>query len=611
MINRKRLFVGILSISIALGGCSIKNESTLEAQTEISNESTAVSDLKPTNVDEWLEKLSVEEKAAQMVQGAVYSLSTENMKEYSYGSVLSTWDGMDKSASGWKSLIREYQTAALESETGIPFIYGNDAVHGVNTCDGAVIFPHNIGIGAANDPELTYEMGLAVADEAKITGMLWDFAPCVALSTDPRWGRTYESYAADLDIIKSLSTSFAKGLIDAGILPCAKHFIGDGNVKYGTGEDDRIIDRGDATLSEAEIQELASVYKALIGTGVKSIMISHSSVNGEKLHASKALINDLLKGELGFDGIVVSDWESIHNIPGSTLKEQTITAINAGIDMLMEPDLYEDCRKYIIEAVNSSEISIERVDDAVRRILQVKYDMGIFEDPMMENLKTEQSDVGSDEYRNIARQLVEKSLVLLKNDNNVLPIKSGTKIYITGPAMNNTGLLCGGWTLTWLGSLDKNYIKEGKTILDGFNELAEELNLEIIIDDSRAEEADITVLCISETTYAEWEGDTTDLSITGEYGHMANASSIEKAKTSENPTVALITAGRNVIYDEYESDWDSVVMCYLPGSEGNGIANVLTGKAPFEGKLAMPYYSSIENLENGIEKFSIGYGLEY
>lgn len=614
----KRKLMVLLALVLVLSGCSGKQPNNTDKphdNTVVTSENRVSS----ISVEDTLARLTLDQKAAQMVQGAVYNVSDDVMKKNCYGSILSTYGEKSLNASEWKSLILRYQKDAISSDAGIPYLYGNDAVHGVNTCEGTVIFPHNIGIGAANDPELTYQMGLAVANEAKLTGMLWSFSPCLAAAQDPRWGRTYESYSSQTDIVTKLGTSFAKGLIDGGLLPCAKHFFADGNVLYGTGEtldrEKRLIDRGNAQLSDAEIHDLLKVYQSAIDAGVKTIMISHSSLNGIKMHANEKYIS-YLKHNMGFKGFIVSDWDSIHNIPGNSLKEQTITAINAGIDMLMEDAQYEDCRKYIVEAVKEGKISMDRVNDAVRRILTVKKEMGILDDPMMERVTSEESSVGSLEYRNLARKLVEESLVLLKNNNSILPIKKGTKIFITGPAANDVGVQCGGWTITWLGSSDaynngQKWIPEGKTILDGLNELAKEYDLTIITDPKKAANADMTLLCLGEKTYAEWKGDSADINITGALGLDGNSEAIALAKSLGHPTIACIVAGRNVIISDYMMQWDGIVMCYLPGSEGDGIANVLTGKSNFTGTLPMPYYSNVKEIRTDKVMFPVGYGLKY
>ena len=569
--------------------------------------------------EEIVAELTLEQKAAQMIQPAGYNPTiSADMRCDGYGSVLHMYD--KESPDEWKRFILDLQEQALRSPAGIPYIYGTDSVHGNIRGDETVIFPHNIGVGAANDPELTYQMGLAVADEMKMTGMLWNFAPCVATAQDLRWGRTYESYSSDPEIVKSLGVAYAKGNIDGGVLPCAKHFLGDGNTTFGSASiadngwwEDSFLDRGDAELSGEQLDEILAVYKALVDSGVKTIMPSFSSINGVRMHYNKELITGVLKEKWGFDGFVISDWEATHFIPGNDLKEQTINAVNTGIDMLMEPDRYKDCMNYIIEGVSEGLIPRERVDDAVTRIIRVKIDMGIIADPMMENLEIRADAAGCDEYRNLARQLVEKSLVLLKNENKILPLKKGSKIYVAGPAANDTGALCGGWTYAWLGNLDSaaggKYVSHGKTILDGFNMLADEYGYTIITDPAKAKEVDVVVLCVGEIPYAEYTGDTKDPSLTGPLALSGNRKAIEAVKKLGKPTVACIVAGRNVFYDAFEKDWKAVVMCYLPGSEGDGVANVLAGKAPFSGKLPMPYYSSAEDIGTSNVKFEVGYGL--
>ncbi len=563
-----------------------------------------------------LSKLTLEQKVNQMMQPAVFRASQDSMMENCYGSVLSNLS-TPTDAEGWKSTILSYQEAALKSKTKIPFLYGNDAVHGHNTVTNTVIFPHNIGLGAANDPELMKKMGGAVAEEMKLSGVLWNFSPCVAQAQDPRWGRTYESYSTNVDIITALSTEFSKGMLEHGVMPCAKHYIGDGNVKFGTGEKsdvERIIDRGDSTLTDAEINELLKPYKALIDAGVMTIMPSHSSINGVKMHCNKALLTDKLKNELGFKGFIISDWESIHNVPGATNYEKIVSCVNAGIDMLMEPNDYEEFKRNIIDAVKKGDIKQERIDDAVTRILRVKFMMGLFDDPMQENIKTEVKETGSAQYRDIARQLVEKSLVLVKNDGQALPLKKGQKIYVTGPAADSVHVQCGGWTIQWgglVGSNDKTSV-QGTSILEGLKAVAKEYGITIITDSNKASEADVTLLCVGEKSYAEWEGDTEDLSITGKLGLNGNEDAIAEAKKLGKPTVTLVVAGRQVLIDEYLKDWNSVVMCYLPGTEGQGVANVLVNKVGFSGKLSMPWYKTTKDIKTTNKPlFEQGFGLTY
>lgn len=611
MIKARRSISLLITVILVLGLCACNksnpgNDSDNRINKEIVTQATAK--YKGMTAEEITATLSLEQKAYQMVIPAIYNITMADMKEHDYGAVLSQYTGMDITQGGWKRLIANLQSAALQSEAAIPFYYGTDAIHGVGYCNGAVVFPHNIGIGAANDKELTYRMGLAVADELKLTGMLWNYSPCVAVDKDPRWGRTKESYSSDYRIVDSLAESYTRGLLEGGITVCPKHFLGDGSVTFGTGEDYMLIDRGDARLSEEEIRNLLEVYQTQIDAGVQTIMISHSSLNSIKMHENAEYINDILKGKMGFQGFVVSDWESIQHISVNDLKEQVIVAINAGIDMLMQPENFELCAEYIIEAVQEGSISKARVDDAVTRIIKVKLNAGLFDDPMQESIDTVEEEVGSDSYRRLAAKLVEKSLVLVKNENNVLPFKHGMKIYVTGPASNKSGIYCGGWTGQWMGIQD---IKGGSTILDGLKDIADEYNFTIITDKDKANEADVVLLCIGEQTYAEWYGDTEDLSITGSLGLPGNKEAIDEANKLGLPTITCIVAGRNTIISDYIDWWDAVVMCYLPGSEAKVIANVLSGKADFSGKLPMPWYSSVDEIGTDKCLFPLGYGLSY
>ena len=558
-----------------------------------------------------MQKMSLQQKIAQMLQGAGYWLTYDDMKEYCFGSVLNGGNSNRRDAATWRSFVDGYQTAAMHSALPIPFLYGLDAIHGHNNVQDAVIFPHNIGIGAANDEALTYKMGAAVAEEMKVTRVLWNFGPCVAVDSDPRWGRTYESYSTDPDTVAKLGAAFAKGQLDHGVMPTAKHYVGDGSVAYGTGEEGKLIDRGDAKLTDAQLSELLKPYRALLSEGVKVVMASHSSVNGVKMHANKQLLTDELKGKLGFEGFIVSDWESVEHIPGKNLGVKLATAINAGIDMLMQPQNYMECMSLITGAVKSGVIPQSRIDDAVRRILTVKYGMGLFDDPMQEKVPHEVTQVGTQGYRNLARQLVQESLVLVKNEGKALPLKKGSTVFITGPAADNVGIQCGGWTVQWEGGIDQGgrHVTQGTTILEGLQAAAKEYGLNVITDAKQASKADVTLLCVGEKPYSEWEGDTKDMSLTGDMSLPGNKQAIELAKKLKKPTVALIVAGREVLIQDYLKDWSSAVMCYLPGSEGEGVSDVLTGKVNFKGKLSMPWYKTVKGIGTNDTLFSRGYGL--
>lgn len=568
-------------------------------------------------VKDLMSRMSNEDKAGQMVQGLIGAVSYAEMTELGIGSILSGGGSVpgDGSVQSWQLAIGNYQDGAMMTSLGIPFIYGIDAVHGHSNVYGAVIFPQNIGLGAANDPELMYQMGTAVAEEMKLTHTLWNFSPCVAVAQDPRWGRTYESFSSDPEIVSDLALAYYKGLSDHGIVATAKHFAGDGGTVFGTGEGDNLIDRGDTVIAAQEFRDThIKPYEALIDEGLKIVMVSFSSINGVKMSESKYYITDVLKGELEFDGIVISDWEATLSLSGTNYEQNVILAVNAGIDVLMEPNNYKLAITAILSGLESGQISQARVDDAVSRILTVKFDLGLFEDPYLDSLTHEVDQLGSEGYREVAKMLVSESLVLLKNEGNILPLQSGSKIYVTGPAADDIGVQCGGWTITWQGRTD-GYEEntEGTTILEGLEEYASQYGLEIITDPDRAAEADVVILAIGEIPYAEYLGDTEDMSIVGALGLTGNSEAIEAAKQLGKPIVTLIVAGRNVLIDEYLPEWDSVVMCYLPGTEGDGVAAVLVGQGAFTGQLAMPWYADTKDIGTAspVLLFEMGFGLTY
>lgn len=555
--------------------------------------------------EEIVSQLTLSQKISQMLLPACYYIDSGMMQANCYGGSLSAFDRFD--ADAWRRFVDKLQSAAVESEAGIPFIYGQDDVHGVNYCAGAVIFPHNIGLGAANDEELMVEVGRITADEAKLCHMLWNFAPCLAQSVDPRWGRTYESYGADLDCIARLGAAYTRGLVEGGVVACAKHFLADGNVAFGTGENPEmgmLLDRGDATLSDGEIDALFDVYRALLEAGAQTVMISHSSLNGVKMHENAEMIGRL-KAMMGPDRFIVSDWDSVQNTSPDTYYDQIVTAVNAGIDMLMEVERFDEARQIIADAVAAGDIPEARVDDAARRIIQVKLDAGIIADPFGKKLETAQPKTGSAEYRAVAENLVEESLVLLKNENGVLPLKAGAKVYVLGPAADDAAAQCGGWTMEWNGSEQPN-IPGVTTLLKGLKDVAREAGITVVAD---PDEADVVLLAVGEHAYAEWNGDTDDPDLCGPCGLPGNAAAIEKARALGKPVVACVIAGRQVFIRDYIDDWDAAVMCYLPGSEGQGIANALCGRAPFTGRTPSPWYGGVDEIGTGACWLEAGYGL--
>jgi len=563
--------------------------------------------------EEIVADLTLEQKAAQMVQPSKYNIPSDIlMKTNCYGSLYAEAGAVPMEE--WRKYLDGYMEASLKSEAGIPCIVAQDHAHGVGYTINSVYFPHNIGQGAANDEELEYQMGLITAEESKLCHMPWNLYPCVAQSEDPRWGRTYESYGSDLETITRLSTAYTKGLIDGGVIACAKHFFGDGNVEYGSGDTSggevRLLDRGNSELTDAEISELLKVYKAQIDAGVQTIMVSFSSLNGKQMHEYGEYIMKL-KDEMGFQGLIISDYEGSQRTSPATYEEQIILGVNSGIDLFMEVARYDDAMASIVNGVNSGKITEERLNDAVTRIIRVKKEAGLFDDPLFENIETKYDDVGSPEYRGVAEQLVEKSLVLLKNDKKTLPLKEGTKVYILGPAADDASAQCGGWTIEWVASPSKD-IQGVTTIKKAFETYAADYGIEVITDPNEAKNADVVLLCVGEKSYAEWYGDTEDLELCGKCGLDGNREAIDEAAKLGKPVVTCIVAGRQVILDKKDyKDWDSVVMCYLPGSEGKGISDVLCGCSDFSGKLPSPWYGSIDQIGTDKSFLERGYGLSY
>ena len=603
--KHSKIIAAFFTASLVLTSCASSGQTALSEPVEVSAEEakTGVERYTGMSAKEIVATLTLDQKAAQMVEGAYYNVSFDEMKKNDYGSILDKFEELpNPKAEDWFEFIGQYQKSALSSEAAIPFIYGQDNVHGADFTYGSVIFPQSINMGAAKDPELMKEYGALVGSDLVHEGLLLNFSPCVDAAQDPRWGRTYECYSDNNEIIKELSVAYAEGLMSEGVVVCAKHFFGGGYTKYGTGEysdsTDRIIDRGDAEMTQEEIDAQLSVYEALIKAGVPVIMVSHSSLWGTKMHENAEYLS-YLKDNLGFKGFILSDWDSIEKCSGSSVKENVIICINAGIDMLMEADRYEECRGYIVEAVNEGSISSERIDDAVTRIIQVKMDAGLFEDPLMENISPTY-EFGSEKSHQVARELAAKSFVPLKAGEH-LTIEPGMKVYVTGPAATDTGAILGGWTYFWLGASDRDHsqrvLPNDPSILEALQAAAAEKGFEIITDKERIDECDMVVLCVGEHPYAEWHGDTEDLSIVGDMALSGNKRAIEEAAASGKPTLTLIIAGRNVIVSDYLDDWDSCIMCYLPGSEGgNAVADVLTGAVPLTGTLPMPYYSSIDQI---------------
>ena len=569
-------------------------------------------------VNDLLSRMTLSQKIGQMVQAEWPNISPKEMEEYELGSLLSGGEILlpENTKAGWKKIIQDYQDALAKTSLKIPMIFGVDAVHGHNNMYGATIFPHNIGLGAANDVEGVFKMSQITGKEVLATGINWNFSPSIASAKDPRWGRTYESFSTDPAIASRLGLAFTQGHLSVGMVGCAKHYLGDGGTKMGTGLSNK-MDRGNTILTKTEITtELLPPYQAQIAAGVQTIMPSYSSLNGTKMHENSYYIQEVLKGALGFQGFIISDYEAIREIKNANFEEQIWKAVNSGIDMLMEPVKWKSTIYALKRGVENEHIREARIDDAVSRILKVKFESGLFEDPNQNKTKFQARQFRAKTAQKVAQDLAQRSLVLLKNEKAILPIPFHTKIFITGAGVHNIGLQCGGWTIDWNGRIDgKEKITEGVTILEGLKNLAPTKRITLIKDKKEANKADIVLQVLSEKPYAEMNGDCAEISLIGPMAHPDNEATMNFVNTLNKPTVTVILAGRHLANLEKDlATWDACIMAYLPGSEGGqAIADTLLGKTDFVGRLPMPWYKTVEDIEKVTPDllFDIGYGLSY
>jgi beta-glucosidase len=577
-------------------------------------------------VEDLLGRMTIRDKIAQMTQVEKNSIFPQDIAALGIGSLLSGGGGSpdENTPEGWAKMVDEFQNYALNGPLGIPLIYGVDAVHGHNNVKGATVFPHNIGLGAANDAELMLRIGEITATEVAATGIDWNFAPTVAVTQDIRWGRTYESFGEDPDLVTPLAVAYMEGLQGDDlsdtltVLATPKHFVGDGGTTWGSGTSGRLIDQG---VTEVDEETLRAVhlppYVEAIDSGAESVMISYSSWNDIKVHADEYLVTDVLKGELGFDGFVISDWGAIDQI-SDDYYEAVVTSINAGIDMNMVPYQYQRFISVLWQAVDNGDVPIERIDDAVRRILRVKFELGLFEAPYADTdlLPT----VGSAEHRAVAREAVAKSAVLLKNDGGLLPISDDiTTIFVGGQAADDIGIQSGGWTIEWQGK--EGAITPGTTILEGIEASVPEGvtvyydkfgNLGRVDTGGAAVEPEICIGVVGERPYAEFEGDSADLAMASR-----DLSVVENLAASCDKVVVVLISGRPLIITEMIDGWDALVAAWLPGTEGQGVADVLFGIELFSGKLPFTWPESIDQVPLGAlaasgeePLFPFGYGLE-
>lgn len=578
-------------------------------------------------VEPLLEKMTLAEKVGQMTQAEYGSLKgVDEIRELAVGSVLS--GGNDDPAAGnsvdaWTALYDKCQGEALKTRLGVPLLYGIDAVHGHSNVLDAVIFPHNIGLGCADEPDLVERIARLTALEVRATGIQWAFAPCVTVPRDDRWGRTYEGFSEDPERVSRLGAAAVRGLqtddlsAPEAVLACAKHFVGDGGTVAEVRQSQFLegvgirLDQGDTRCDEETLRRVhISPYLPCLAEGVASIMPSYSSWNGVKCTASKELLTDILKEELGFQGFLISDYQAIDQCH-EDYKTAIGIAINAGIDMAMAPHKYREYIKLLTELVNEGVVPQERIDDAVRRILRVKAAMGLL-DPDRNQLSDAawQAGFGSEERRQVAREAVQKSLVLLKNEN-ALPLKPGS-LQVVGAAADDLGIQCGGWTIDWQGKVGE-VTSGGTTILEGFRQLAGEDAVSYSADGSGLKADAPAIVVVGEKPYAEGVGDNDQLTLSEE-----DQAVVKRSLESGAPVVLVVLSGRPIVLEEATlGAAQAVVAAWLPGTEGAGVADVLLGHAAPTGTLSFSWPRSADQhpINVGDEDydplFPYGHGLKY
>jgi beta-glucosidase len=548
-----------------------------------------------------LSKMSMAEKIGQMTQVDVSSMQPlDAVSLYYIGSILRSGSVSQdpKTSESWAASFKIFQDEAMRTRLKIPIIFGVDAIHGNGDLDGATIFPHQIGLGATRDAELVRQIGQATAEEMLASGSQWNFAPVVAVTQDIRWGRTYESFGEDTTLVSELGSAYLEGLqtIPADMTPAAdqilhalatpKHFLGDGGTTFGTSikvsEIPYLLDQGDMRFDEVTIRSLfLPPYQVAVNSGAMSIMISLSSWNGVRMHAQKYWITDVLKGELSFQGFVISDWAGMDQI-GNDYYSSIVTGINAGIDMNMVPFDYVRFIDTVTQAVQKGDIPEKRINDAVRRILTVKMELGLFDNPNGD--PSPPLIVETEAHRVLARQAVSESLVLLKNERFTLPlVKDTPMIYVAGQGADDMGMQCGGWTNGWQGNLGN--IRSGTTILQGIREAVLPGSLvKYSITGEFTDIADVGVVVVGEKPYAEGMGDKANLDLA-----QIDINAITNLRAHSRKLVVILLSGRPMIITKYLPLADAWVAAWLPGTEGAGVADNLFGDHPFTGKLAFTW----------------------
>ncbi|MEO0466465.1 MAG: glycoside hydrolase family 3 N-terminal domain-containing protein [Pseudomonadota bacterium] len=649
MIANSRQSLSLLALAFAAGlsACSSDTVPTdtvplsadVATQTQINPELWPEIETPPLDpaiearVDEILAKMTLEQKVGQVIQADSGSVTAEEVKTYRLGSVLSGGNSAPgplpyADAQTWLDAADAYFAASIDPEgveIAIPIIWGIDAVHGHANLRGATVFPHNIGLGAANNPDLIEEIAAVTARELRVSGHDWTFAPTLAVPQDDRWGRTYEGFSEDPAIVASYGDRIVFGLQghvgEPGfmgadkVIPSAKHYVGDGGTENG-------VDQGDAKISEAELRDIhAAGYETAIAAGAQSVMASFSAWQGERMHGHKELLTDVLKGRMNFKGFVVGDWNGHGLIPGCTATDCPESLI-AGVDMYMAPDSWRGLWESTYAHVQSGRIPMERLDDAVRRILRVKVASHIFEEPVPSQrpLAGDETILASPAHRAVARQAVRESLVLLKNDDGLLPLDPTMTVLVVGDGADSISKASGGWTLSWQGGgYPNSEFPNGASILDGIRDVVSRQGGTVIFDaeGQSTVQADVVIAVYGEDPYAEFQGDVSHLDFT------PNGFDVERLDAYQAqgvPVVSLFLSGRPMWTNPEINTSTAFVAAWLPGSEGGGVADVLFQTDPsydFTGRLSFswpklanqsvlnPHHANYDPL------FPLGYGLSF
>jgi beta-glucosidase len=588
-------------------------------------------------VEEILARMTLEEKVGQTIQADIGSVTPDDVRAYHLGSVLNGGGSgpngnLRASAAEWLAMADAFWEASTDTSdggAGIPAIWGTDAVHGHNKAIGATLFPHNIGLGAANDPDLMREIGRVTAREVRVTGHDWTFAPTLAVPQDDRWGRTYEGFSEDPAIVARLAGPYVEGLQGAPgtdafldplhVIATAKHFLGDGGTTDGR-------DQGNTEVDEETLRDVHGAgYLPAIDAGVQTVMASYSSWNGEKMHGRGDLLTGVLKERMGFDGFIVGDWNGHGQVAGCTARS-CAAAYNAGVDMMMAPDSWQGLYESTLAQVQSGEIPMERLDDAVRRILRVKIRAGVLDapKPSERNHAGDLRILGADEYRAIAREAVRRSLVLLKNDDGLLPLDPRGRILVAGRSANDMALQNGGWTISWQGGdTTREDFPNGETIWEGIDAAVSAAGgtAELSIEGAYAQKPDAAIVVFGEAPYAEGVGDRSSVAYSP--GDETDLDLLKRLQADGVPTVAVFLSGRPLWVNREINASDAFVAAWLPGTEGGGIANMLIASSDgsaaydFEGRLSFSWprtaaQAQLNPRDPGYDpQFPLGYGLSY